>query len=139
MRHFIFLSIIITIIGCNKSDSTVANTTDSTTKTDSTTFEQDIKQLDSLLVNISKLTYSTKCTDSTNWKVTAVGAKACGGPSGYVAYSTNIDTAIFLNLVKEYTVFNESLNKKWGLISDCSIARKPSKLTCKNDSIKLVY
>src|SRR5690606_36122100 len=58
--------------------------------------EQQQAQLDSLLDEIEKISESVACEEAQSWKFTAIGAKACGGPVKYIAYSTQIDTDAFL-------------------------------------------
>jgi hypothetical protein len=44
---------------------------------------------------------------------TSIGSKACGGPTGFVAYSLKLNTTEFLDKVKKYTIIKK-FNTKWG-------------------------
>ena len=53
-------------------------------------------------------------------------------PVGYIAYSTNINTELFLNKIEEHRNAQHEFNQKWGIISDCSVPPKPSSVICEN-------
>lgn len=93
---------------------------------------QEEERIDKLFSELKKISLSVSCTDSSTWTFTEIGSKACGGPSGYIAYSTTIDTANFLKKVKEYSKVVEDYNKKWGIVSDCTIVQPPTKVVCKD-------
>jgi hypothetical protein len=38
--------------------------------------------------------------DSADWAFTSIGSKACGGPTGFVAYSLKLNTTEFLTKLK---------------------------------------
>jgi len=82
---------------------------------------------------------SETCTDSDNWTFTAIGAKACGGPTGYVAYSLNSDVEVFLNEVAAYTVAQNAYNLKWGIYSDCMVEPMPISIACIDGVAQLIY
>ncbi|WP_299220969.1 hypothetical protein [uncultured Aquimarina sp.] len=98
---------------CNDDDDTTSS------------MEQEQQVLVAMLNEIQTIANSTSCIDATNWTYTAIGAKACGGPKDYIAYSTTIDVEDFLKKVNAYTDLEDVFNKKWGIISDCSIEPKP--------------
>lgn len=57
----------------------------------------------------------------------AVGAKACGGPTHYRAYSTETaDVARVTTLAAEYTRTERRLNELTGAISDCMVVTPPT-------------
>jgi len=99
---------------------------------------QEQERIDKLFSELKKISLSVSCTDSSTWTFTEIGNKACGGPSGYIAYSTTIDTASFLKKVKEYSKAVEDYNKKWSIISDCAIVQPPTKVVCKDGLPTLV-
>jgi hypothetical protein len=101
--------------------------------------EKEHRALIDLFYEIENLTYSVSCINSANWKFTAYGAKACGGPRGYIPYSINIDEAIFLQKVAEYTEAEHQFNIKWGVISTCDIPAQPTGIDCKNGYPVLIY
>ena len=81
---------------------------------------------------ISTIAYSVSCTNSSNWNFTAYGAKACGGPQGYIAYSNEIDVTAFLEKIAIYTQAEKEYNFKYGVVSDCSVPIEPKSVTCSN-------
>ncbi|OBY63203.1 hypothetical protein [Polaribacter reichenbachii] len=103
--------------------------------------EQEIEHraLMDLFSEISNLAYSEPCSNANNWAFTAFGAKACGGPQGYLPYSKNIDVASFLQKIKTYTEAEKAFNIKWGIISDCSIISPPKQVECRNGYPTLTY
>ena len=94
--------------------------------------EKDHRALMDLFTEIENLAYSTNCTNANNWQFAAYGAKACGGPQGYIPYSNKIDTATFLQKIAAYTQAEKDYNYKWGVISDCSIVNPPKSIVCQN-------
>ena len=96
--------------------------------------EQEIehRNLMDLFSEIQNLSLSVSCTDATNWLFVAYGEKACGGPQGYIAYSKNIDTVLFLDKVESYTQAEKDFNQKWAVVSDCSYVTAPDYVGCKN-------
>lgn len=122
----IFLTlIIITLCACSNSKEL--------------TQDQERENLSTLLERINTLAENENCTNATEWTYVEYGSKACGGPQGFIAYSNNINTSQFLALVKEYTQEEDNYNKKWGVISDCSIPQEPSSVSCENGAAVLVY
>lgn len=82
---------------------------------------------------------STLCTNPAEWTFTAIGSKACGGPTGYIAYSLKINVPEFLKKVENYTNAQNEYNKKWGIISTCEIMNPPSGVDCVNGKPTLIY
>ncbi len=95
--------------------------------------------LDEMLSDILEQAMNNNCSNSENWSFIAIGSKACGGPSSYIIYSTQIDTVDFLNEVSEYTQAEAIFNEKWEIVSDCSTPRIPSGVNCVNGSPELVF
>lgn len=94
--------------------------------------EKDHRVLMDLFNEISELAYNSTCTDSTEWTFTPFGAKACGGPQGYLPYSKNIDTVAFLEKIAAYTAGEKEFNIKWSVISDCALVNPPKSIGCQN-------
>lgn len=73
--------------------------------------EADKLKLESLMTEIKGLS-EVKCEISEDWRFRPIGAKACGGPTGYIAYSSKIDTVAFIQKIDKYTadqkIFNEN-------------------------------
>ena len=90
------------------------------------TQEQEMQNLNRLFSEIENLATSENCSESTEWTFTSYGSKACGGPIGFIAYSTNIDTDLFIEKIEEHRTAQQEFNEKWEIISDCSVPSQPS-------------
>ena len=95
-----------------------------------TTQDEDLRVLQAMLADLNTTANSVSCDDSSTWTFTAAGAKACGGPSIYIPYSTTIDTVAFLEAVQDYTDAEQDYNEKWGISSDCQVLTAPSGVEC---------
>ena len=73
---------------------------------------------------IIKLSESVSCTNSSEWKITPLGSKACGGPARYIAYHASVEKE-FLDLVNRYTALEKAYNEKNNVISDCMLVAAP--------------
>lgn len=78
------------------------------------------------------------CTRNADWAFAPIGSKACGGPSGYIAYPKKIETAI-LPKIENYTQKMSEFNKKHNLTSDCMMAPEPTSVRCENGKGVLVF
>ena len=78
-------------------------------------------QLQEQLEAITNLASSGNCNEDTDCDYLAYGSKACGGPKGYVVFSTAIDVDLLKEMIEDYTKLEEEYNIKFGIISDCSI------------------
>lgn len=88
----------------------------------------------------TKFIRKISCSGSEELKAIPYGSKACGGPKGYLPFSTKMkDSAVYLSLVKEFTKKEAAFNKKWGVFSDCAIVNPPTKVICKNGKPLLKY
>lgn len=102
--------------------------------------EQDKAHLDQLLKEIKAIAQSVPCEEAGAWDFTPIGAKACGGPAAYIAYSDKIDTENFLDKVNQYTTLEKQFNKDWNIVSDCSVVAAPIGVICDEDQLpKLIY
>jgi len=101
--------------------------------------EEEKDSLENLYKEIEELSISVVCEDAEEWDFTAIGSKACGGPTGYLAYSSGIDTEDFLKKVALYTELQDQYNKKWGIISDCMALMPPNNVECVDGKPKLIY
>lgn len=99
---------------------------------------QELDKMYNEIIAVS-LANSEPCTNSQEWDFIASGAKACGGYSEYIVYSKKINIEKFLAKIKEYTEAQSNYNKKWGIISDCSITIKPTGVQCVDGKPKLSY
>lgn len=101
--------------------------------------EEDHQELMELYDEIHDLLSGVSCTDAGDWTFTAYGAKACGGPQGYIAYSNQMDTAAFLQKVEAYTEAEKAYNIKWGISSTCDLPSQPKGVACVNGFPVLQY
>lgn len=101
--------------------------------------EEDHRALMELYNELYYLAYSESCTDISDWTYTAFGSKACGGPQGYIAYSTKIDVALFLQKITNYNNAEKEFNLKWDIVSECSIPSEPTRIECYNGYATLIY
>ena len=92
-----------------------------------------------MIADIKDLAFSQECEDATKWTFTSYGSKVCGGPVGYIAYSTSIDKTLFLDKIAEHRIAQDQFNGKWGIISDCSIPQKPEDVVCEDGEAVFVY
>ncbi len=102
---------------------------------------KDQKELEQLYSKIKTIAESSTCGGTTDYelKFTPIGNKACGGPVGYIAYSTSINVNEFKSLVTKYTELEKTYNKKWNIVSTCDIPREPTTVSCSNGKPVLVY
>ncbi|KYG82821.1 hypothetical protein [Roseivirga echinicomitans] len=94
-----------------------------------TTLEEAMGMLEEIQSDIQGIVSDKSCDGSGDCKVLAYGKKACGGPSTYVIYGSKIDEALLEKKSNEYTALQDEMNKRYGLISDCSLMYIPE-ATC---------
>lgn len=99
----------------------------------------DEADLSKLRIEIEKLSGQSNCDAATQWGITAIGEKACGGPAGYIAYSKKIDVELFLKKVALYNQKQKAFNVKWQVMSDCSLPMQPDGVVCMEGKAKLIY
>ncbi|MDQ8003167.1 MAG: hypothetical protein REI64_00130 [Pedobacter sp.] len=100
---------------------------------------KDQQELEQLFNQIKGIAESSTCGQNQELKYIAIGAKACGGPTSYLGYSSSINVSEFENMVAKYTEMQQNYNKKWNVISDCMALAPPKSVTCENGKPKLVY
>lgn len=103
------------------------------------TMEQEQQVLNQKLAEIVSIASSTNCTDASLWEISPIGSKACGGPTGYIAYSNTINEVEFLNMIANYTEEQNQFNLKWGVLSDCSVPTMPIGVTCIDNQPVFIY
>lgn len=103
------------------------------------TKEQEQQELVALKQTIENLAETSVCNENTQCKFIAFGSKPCGGPWGFLIYSTSIDFENLETLVEEYNQKEADFNTKYGIISDCSAIMPPSGLTCENNTCIAIY
>ncbi|MGE0353848.1 MAG: hypothetical protein AB7Q69_11450 [Gemmatimonadales bacterium] len=66
------------------------------------------------------------CTDVSQCRAIAFGAKPCGGPREYLVYSmANADSLRLDSLVSRYNAVDREMNQSGGMVSDCSVVMPP--------------
>lgn len=108
-------------------------------ETEPSTFEQDTEQLETMLEQIRAFAQSKSCEDSDDWAFAPYGAKPCGGPWGYLAYATDIDTSELFAMIEAYDKANRDYNEKWELGSDCSLEPIPTGVVCEGGRPVLIF
>lgn len=108
-------------------------------KNETNSKDADLLTLENQLDEIKTLARSIVCDDAKNWDYTPYGEKACGGPVGFIGYSKNMDTVVFLALIADYRQAQMKFNKKWNIISDCLMVQPPVRIACENGEAILIY
>lgn len=79
-----------------------------------------------LFTQIKTLIGDAPCDDASQCRTIAVGFKACGGPGGYLAWSTkNVDEAKLKDLVQRQAAASQAESQRDGMISDCRMVTDP--------------
>jgi hypothetical protein len=98
----------------------------------------DQAQLDQLKSSIDAEIAKEKCNNATEWAFSPIGAKACGGPIGYIAYPKKIEESILVK-IEDFKTKMTDYNKKYNITSDCMMAAEPTSVKCQNGKAVLVY
>lgn len=73
---------------------------------------------------------TAECDNASQCRTMPVGHKSCGGPEGYVAYSTKAgNTERLLALGEQYAAARKAENERSGILSNCMMERDPG-ATC---------
>ncbi|HSM63125.1 MAG TPA: hypothetical protein VK833_04230 [Gillisia sp.] len=88
------------------------------------------QDLDLQFKEITKLAASKNCTEGSQCSYIAYGSKACGGPQGYLVFSSEIDSQKLKDLVDKYTKAEAAYNKQNGIVSDCMFVTPPQTISC---------
>ncbi len=105
---------VIAAIACGPSQRNVANV------------EPDNPPLDSLRATVLRLIAEPSATSIGQCRLTAFGAKPCGGPRGFLVYSMEAtDSTDLARAVALYTAEDDRLNRVLGLASDCALVEQP--------------
>ena len=142
MKHLLIIAIsVLTFVSCSSKKGIIEEETlpkDIALKPDNNfTQEDDQRLMKSLIQEIDSLIGAEPCTDIANWKFTAIGSKACGGPSSYIAYPVQLEDEI-LPKVTQFTSMQSTFNTKYGMMSDCTIVLPPAEITCENGKAVLI-
>jgi len=103
------------------------------------TKEEDLAELAALQEEIELMVDSGVCSESSDCEYIAFGSKACGGPKTYLVFSTSINVELLQQKVITYNALENSFNKRWGIISDCSVVMPPTSIQCVNGKCTAIY
>ena len=93
---------------------------------DSTDEDRDRAHLEKMEADIDTLIGEPTCKDGKECRTIAFGDKPCGGPWSYKIYSTSsVDTLALEQMIDVYNKFNQTLNERYGWMSDCTVAIRP--------------
>lgn len=80
----------------------------------------------STLAELRALAGGATCTSDQQCKTVPVGAKSCGGPESYMAYSTaKVSVEKATALAERFRKEREAQNQASGLVSDCRFLMDP--------------
>ena len=94
--------------------------------------ESDRGALDARRQEIIAFAKSGTCTANSQCRFTGLGSKPCGGPREFIVYSTSLDTVKLFQMIAQYNQDEDAYNRKWGLVSDCSLPPLPDSIACVN-------
>ena len=78
---------------------------------------------------IAALIGDAECDHTGQCRVVGIGAKPCGGPSGYLAWSEKTtDPSALQAAVQADAEAQKRANRARGLVSDCRVMREPTAL-----------
>ena len=142
MKHFLIIAIsILTLSACSAKKAALDEDTlpkDISQKPHNHfTQEEDQLQMKNLIKKIDSLIATETCSDPADWKFTAIGSKACGGPTSYIAYPINLEDEI-LKKASQFTSMQSEFNTKYGLMSDCAMILPPVEIRCENGKAVLI-
>jgi len=103
------------------------------------TQENEQQKLAALKAEIENLASTSICGDTFECKFIAFGSKPCGGPWGYLVYSTSIDEEELENMVEGYKRKETIYNAEWRITSDCAVNNRPVSVNCENNTCVAVY
>jgi hypothetical protein len=88
--------------------------------------QSDAERLEELRRMIEQEIGTPNADKPTQCKLIPFGSKPCGGPSGYLVYSTlKTDEARLQRLVGEFNQLQKKMNEEGAIMSDCAVAPKP--------------
>ncbi len=79
---------------------------------------------------IQELVNQSNCSENSQCSYIAYGTKACGGPQGYLVFSSEIDENKLKAMVTKYSKDEDTYNKQNGIMSDCSFPLPPENFSC---------
>ncbi len=115
MKSIFYFLILAIFLGCSSDEGTVLRET---------------SLIDKLASEIYEIVASAECSEDTGCDYIAFGSKPCGGPWGYLVYSTSVDVQLLKYKVGLYNQLQRELNRRSGAVSDCAVETPPSSLIC---------
>jgi hypothetical protein len=126
--------LLLAIIGCrpaprapeNSGPASNADTTTPTAGTPDPAGRPSDGTLAEFHTEVMRLVGDATCSDVSQCRTIAFGAKPCGGPWQYLVYSSAItDSAALTAAVARYNAKESELNKSEGRVSDCALVAPP--------------
>jgi hypothetical protein len=88
--------------------------------------QSDAQRLEALRRMIEQEIGIPNANDPTQCKLIPFGSKPCGGPWGYLVYSTlKTDQSRLKQLVSDFNQLQKKMNEEGKILSDCAIAPEP--------------
>lgn len=94
--------------------------------------ELTIMELEKQLQEIYAFIDNGACSPTSDCSFMPFGSKACGGPQGYLIFSSETDVPTLHKMVEKHRKAEEAYNKQNRIISDCSLPAPPEKLACED-------
>jgi hypothetical protein len=89
------------------------------------------------LARIHALVGNAACRSDSQCQVLPIGAKACGGPASYLAFSSaNTSAADVQALAQRYHAEQQASNQRAGMISNCRVMPTPA-AACRANTCQL--
>jgi hypothetical protein len=95
-------------------------------------------ELANLEDQLLRLSESIPCTNASEWRLTPMGRKACGGPIRFIAYHQSIEKD-FLALERRFTALLDQYYIQNKVVSDCLLVPAPTGMRCENNKAVLTY
>ena len=142
MKHLLIIGIsILTLSACSAKKAAMDDDTlpkDISQKPHNHfTQEEEQVQMKNLIKEIDSIIATEICSDPNDWKFTAIGSKACGGPTSYIAYPIKLEAKILPKVI-QFTSMQSDFNTKYSLMSDCAMVMPPVEIRCENGKAILV-
>lgn len=89
-------------------------------------------ELEEQLQDIYAFIDNGDCSTGSECYFMPYGSKACGGPKGYLLFSSETDVPTLHKMVEKHRKAEAAYNEQNRIISDCSIPVPPEKLACED-------
>ncbi len=116
------LFILTTATQCEDDDSIVPNC------------EILLENIEDIRLEIEDIANASICSDAFECRYVPFGSKACGGPKGYLIYTTSIDTLALISRVEAYNQLESEYNSTCNQFSDCTVPPPPVGFECQNNN-----